>query len=220
MSIPKKRIIVYIVAIVAITIAFILPSLIPSTVEQEAEACIDNMVAMMRAGEWSQLEEPILELKKIGAEAKELELQQSIMESAALIEMTYLTKMDDEETALALFQERFAIYKGNQIELFHYDEILPFAKFHVLNLFLKRYDMTGAYWFAESYPAVTTGEYVDYFSAMDLFVSNEIELSLLLLESLSKKSPESKMIKGSIAYIERFKQSLESANALGSVEVE
>lgn len=171
-------------------------------IRQEMQGCLGDL----RNKAYDELAHRIFKMETAKMKLPEGEFRQQLEESCALLAMIHAAMTENDEGAIQIFTERCAVNANQKIELIYFDELLPYAKFYVLNVFLKRYDLQGAYVFINMYPKVEKGPYAAYFKAMDDFVSGDIPGSLAQLTKLSEQDPQNKMIINSMAYIRRVEK--------------
>lgn len=177
----------------------------PPATAQDVVVKMAQATEALRSRDLEALAKYAEELAGIAERIEKDDLKQRTEESVALLVMLHAAWSDREEDALKLFGERLAYNQGQPIYPEAFEEALPYAKFHLLNLFLKRFDMQGGYLFTSSYPAIVQGKHVKYFAAMDQLLFGDMNGAERRLRELLVEQPENKMIKGSIAYIGRLR---------------
>lgn len=173
---------------------------------EEVRKEMGNALEDLRKKNYPDLAQRIIKLENLSKNILDPIDRQKLKESCALLAMIHAALTGNDLEAVKLFSERCKANPGRKIQLLYFEELLPYAKFHVLNVFLKRYDLKTAHLFTHIYPKVLSGPHAPFFKALDTFVSGDIPGAVKQFELLLAKDPENRMFKNTLSYIRRVEK--------------
>ena len=198
----KKILLISAIAIV-ITSCIVFPKLQSNSIENKLQEYIANAVTIMRTKDINKLKIENKKLKELYQTLSDNKLKGQLFETISIIEMTIHALEGDVEKVYKTLENRIKANKGKKINFAYFENGWPFAKFQILNVFLKQIDLKSAYFFVNTYPKVTKGKHVAYFDALDDMVNAKIDSAIVKLEKLLKAEPNNKLYHSSIMYIKR-----------------